>query len=397
MKRTLIIGVLLLTLMLAVASSASAQWYDTDDRDTVRVLSATADINETDSSVGGVLFYEVNTTLPMEIGELDDTATYWHFQSTADNGTTHTLSVNGVALETDAVLANQSWSNKTLADAISAGVDEDDTYILLNISVNETGWLREYSIFADDGAILSAWITTALTRTQEDYNGSIPEIEGKWTVRDKLLFNNTLDFALADFDFNYAYPDTLFDSNLSTWENDTALPIGETTAYIIYRKAGPEIDIDDEDVIDTAGAALTNMKLTITFKSDDILEEATWDTDAGDVYDEYLSEIDEDSDLMVTVNGDEVDEDDIDIQEDTILLENLPDIDADKDNTIVFEWNAPESSGGGTTPGDTTTPPPEAPTGFLNEEMISGIPNWALLAIVAVIVIAIIAIKKIEK
>lgn len=393
-----IIGVLLLALSLAVASSASATWYDTDDRDTISLVSATADISESmTSGLGGVLTYEVNVTLPMLISELDNTSTYFAFQSTADNGTTHTFTLNGVAVQTDVVTANQSWSNTTLADAITAGVDDGDTWLLFNITVNVTGWTGEVALVADDGAITSAWLTSSSTLSEEDNGTSVPEIDGKWTVRDRLVINNTLDFNLSDFDLNFEYPDTLFDGSAATWENDTALPVGETSIYVIYRKHGPSIDLDDEDTASTSGATLTNTKLTLTFTSEDKLENAIWDTTDGDnVYETYLSGIDEDSDLVVTVNGDEVDENDIDIQEDTILFEDLPDIDADDDNTIVFEWNAPSSGGSGTTT-PPTTPPADEEEGFLYEEAVSGLPNWALLTIIAVIIIALLAIRKIEK
>jgi hypothetical protein len=393
-KRIALLGAVLLVFALAVATISPA-WYSNsgdESRETVELSAGTADIDVQYTTAGFSGTDESDTELPMKAEDFNQTESMISFYSFGDP-TNMSFSVNGVAIATDVELANNTWLNKTFADLISAGVDGNATTFTGNGTFNNSDWeLTVY--FVADGAPLVLSSAFDVVYMQEDYNSSIPMVEHHWEVRDSI--NITAICNMTNVNLTLSYPD---DGEGGPWGSPTTswlvLPtLTESVynvSYVIWEKEGPSVDYEDEDAIDPASVTLANKILTVTFESYDYLEDATWDLDDGDIYDDYLSDITEDDDMDLEISLNDRDVDDIEIQDDTIILTELPDIDVGE-NEIVFQWY--DESAPGEAP---TTPVEEEPTGFLYDEAVEGVPNWALLLIAIVIIIAIIAVMKIEK
>jgi hypothetical protein len=336
----------------------------------------TVDINNitvsTDGSIEGTSLDENASDLPIILDEFDDTNTKFCMQADGD-AITYNLTVNGVAVVTSQAVANGSWDNTTLNDAITAGVDENDTYIHIELEVNNTDWHIETYAVADDGEVRDAWIASNIEITQMD--NITASVEGPWVVTDNMTFD--LNFNLTDVDIYIDYPGNAV-SATTGWSNDSSLEDGDSV-LVWYQKYGPVHGIDEDDVTATAGEVI------VEFESDDELDDATWEIDFDDdIWDGAFDGIDFDT-LEIEINGRAVDEDDW--EEGSLIIENV-DI-RDGDNEVIFTWSV-------AAPVAPTAVPP-TPVSPLEGEYIEGVPNWVLIAIFVVVILTIIAVYYIEK
>lgn len=378
MRRIVVVGIILIAISLAVAPFVSAQtWYDSDDRATIAITSMTVDINNitvsADGSVEGTSLDENASDLPIILDEFDDTNTKFCMQADGD-AITYNLTVNGVAVVTSQAVANGSWDNTTLNDAITAGVDENDAYIHIELEVNNTDWHIETYAVADDADVRDAWIASNVEITEMD--NATASVEGPWVVTDNMTFD--LNFNLTDVDIYIDYPGNAVSATTS-WSNDSSLEDGDSV-LVWYQKYGPVHDVDEDDVTATAGEVI------VEFESDDELDDATWEIDFDDdIWDGAFDGIDYDT-LEIEINGHAVDENDW--EEGSLIIENV-DI-RDGDNEVIFTWSVTAPSA----VAPTAVPPPVSP---LEGEYIEGVPNWVLIAIFVVVVLTIIAVYYIEK
>jgi hypothetical protein len=396
-KRIALLGLVLLVFALAVASTSSA-WYGKTGDERRRMVTVTSGIADVDDYfyLPGFNGTELSDyDLPLALKDYNQTETKLCFYS-FDNTTNFTVLINDVAIGVDIELADGDWFNQTMADLITAGVDENATTITFNGTFNNSEWNAEIYFVAENAPLANAFINTFIYH-QEDYNNSVPQIEYFWTVRDRI--NITASMNMTNVNLTIAFPDEgkggLWHAYTPLWINIAALEReAETSEYIIWTKKAPTVDVD-EDAVATQAATISNRKLTITFTSYDFIEKATWDLSRGDIYATYFEGViteDDDKDLTIWLNDDKLSSTKLTIEDDNIILTNLPDVIVGT-NEIIFEWYQPAEA----PPSETPPAEEEQPEGFLYEEMITGIPNWATLLIVIVIIIAIFAVMKIEK
>jgi len=378
-KRLVILGAFLFALSLALAPTSSAEWYDSGDRATVSIESATLDF-EYGISDDSQMTYSKTVYLPCDyvelIGMVDPVITV---NCTDAGGLTYSVEINGDTVVNNAVIGGAGSHTRTASYVAGQLTDNTTTTLYINITGNNTN--NEIFLYfeGDDVPVSSTWIALA-DITQED-DGDTPSVGGIWSVRDNLTITNTLGYDLTDIDVKVDYPSTVVSDNPTLWFNDSSVSNGNTdTGYIEYQKYGPANELDEDDVTATDGSVIVDLQ------SDDKLEGAEWEIDFNDdVWDGAFDDIDYDT-LTIEINGDEVEEDDW--EQGSLIIENI-DID-EGENEIEFTWTTTGGTGGGT-----TTPDEEVP--FTEQEIAPGVPTWTVLAIAGIIVIAIIAVFAIEK
>ena len=378
-KRLVILGVLLFALSLALAPTSSAKWYDSDDRATISIVSATLDFDYTINDDSETT-YGKNVYLPCDYVELVGmTDPVISITSTDSGGLTYSIVVNGDTIVLNGIIAGTNTHTKSAQDVADGLTDNTSTNLVIEITANNTNNEIELKFNGDDLPVSSTWIDLAEI-TQED-DGDVPSVGGIWSVRDNITVTNTLGYDITDVDIHIDYPSSVVSDNPTEWINDTSVANGVTeTGYVEYQKYGPANDLDEDDV------TATNGNIVINLDSDDELDEAEWEIDFDDeVWDGAFDDIDYDT-LTIEINGDEVDEDDW--EQGSLLIENI-NID-EGENEIEFTWTTTGGTGGGT-----TTPDEEEP--FTEQEIAPGVPTWTVLAIAGIIVIAIIAVFAIEK
>lgn len=381
MKRFILVGILLLAFALAVAPTTSA--YDNDDRDIVVFAGGTFDMDETlvDAGPGYGLTYVIDEdTLPAELGEFDGASSYVEVTASGD-AIEYDLTINSVAIATDATLTDGNTDTYDFDALASAGVDPADTTIDFELSVNNTDWNLVIYVYADDAELYPTFFNEWVDFAETDVG--TPDVGGVWVVNDTLTNNIGLDFTDTNFEIHYPSECVADSPDTTPWDNGD-FSDGEEF-YITYQKYGPAAENEDIDFTSGYGT------VTLTFDSDDELKDADWTLHTDDSYWEgAFNGIDYNS-LNIEINGDALDEDDW--EQGSIIMENV-DIDND-DNEVIVSWTPSGAGTSGVTPQDTTTPPTEEVITLDTD--VGGVPLWAVLAIAAVIVIAAIAIIKIEK
>jgi len=376
-KRLILVGLLLLAVALAVAPTTSA--YSDTDRRVIRFDGGTFDINADLIVANGTTdgtHWTASDYLPAKLGDFDTSASYIKIHAIED--ITFSLTVNSVSIATSATLTSGNDKSYNFSTIISAGVSSDATEYNIDLTVNNSNWESSVRLVADDADVNPYFFNKHVTFAEKDVN--TPKVSGIWKVNDTIT--NDMDVDFTDTNFKIRYPGQCVADNPNTFPwNNTDFTDG-TTLYINYQKYGPATTKENIDFTAEYG------QVTLSFESDDELDDADWTIKTEDPYWENAFDgLDFDS-LIITVNGHELDEDDY--SQGSIDIENI-DIEQG-DNDIIFSWTP---AGGGVTP--TTTPTtPTTPVITLDTEY-GGVPLWAILAIGAVIVIAAIAIIKIEK
>ena len=362
MKRLILAGVLFCSLVMAMSPLVLGfTTYTSSQRDTVKVLYLVSS-----EHITGTASYDNNITLPWAVGDFDHalTAIDFHFLGPV-NMTSGYWNNRDFPTNHD---YTAGWANETMTIAISNGFDVNRTYSHINIQTNNTNWEAYVHYYLSDVSDIHALVTYAET------DKATPKIGGSWTVNDTLTFGTMPTLSLT---IGVKYPTTAGGTPALVPWTGTSVGTGDVL-YVNYAKYGAAHDSDNLDVTGSAGA------VTVKFASKDKLKDATWDIDFTDeVWNGLFATAA--SPVTVKVNGDTLDATDVVLGTHSLALDKVA-IDND-DNTVVFTW----------TPGTTPPATPPASPNILTQEAITGVPNWAILAIAIVVIIAGIAIWKQEK
>jgi len=380
-KRLILVGVLLVSLAMALSSSVMGfSTYSTSQRGTIKIISGHM-VSDTLALSSPALYYNGattnhdfgNLTLPCAIGDFNRTMTQFCFHAVGPvNMTVASYWNERTEFVFNATGPNQ-WFNDTLADAISNGLNPDDMYSHIAVTTDTTNWDCEIFYYLDNPTGMNNVITYKQT------DRANPKVGGVWAVNDTANFTLPFDINLY---LKIGYPTTVAGTPTHyPWANGTTVSDSDVL-WVDYQKYGAAHDLSTSDVTGSAG------DVTVTFTSRDLLSHATWDITFADAEWQGLFAT-ATSPVTVTVNGDKMAASDVTLGTGTLALKNVA-IDND-DNEVVFTW---ATGGGGTTTPPTTAQPWYAP---LNQEPIQGVPYWAVIAVIAVIVIAGIAIWKQEK
>ncbi|RLG02218.1 MAG: hypothetical protein DRN54_04930, partial [Thaumarchaeota archaeon] len=242
MKRVgVILGISALLLLITVSASAST-WLTY--RDTVDVASGTVDISLTVWHNQTTTETYRNISLPCQISELDSSLT--KFAIKANGGDiTYNLDVNGVTIKSSQTVTDGNWDNTTLAEMISAGVSDSDTYLNFTFSVSADTNIIEIDVYGDDCALTSSWISNHVTVKEKDVTE--PEVgtsstSAFWTVNDSITVTNLgLGYNLYDVNLTLSYPAHKISTPVSylVW---TSIPAdGSGTKYVQYQKYAPYV------------------------------------------------------------------------------------------------------------------------------------------------------------
>jgi hypothetical protein len=372
-KQLIIAGVLLLALAMAFTPTSSA--YD----DTQRAVAVVAGGNVQYSyHIAGALKYNSNVTLPFPIGDFDHTLTKicLHFTGACSLTSGHW---NNRAFGAHSYTTGQ-WANETITIAISNGFDVARTYSNINYTMNNTHWEAYVYYYLSNVADINSLITYTETDNAD------PKVDSFWPVTDTLTFG-TLPFDLT-CRLKLDYPDAVGTPDLYPWNGTTVSSTDDLT--VDYQKYGPGHDFSKSDVVQTITG--DKHEVTLTIKSDDKLEDASWNIyPVDDAWDGKLDTMTA-ATLAIDINGHTLDSTDWELTESALKIDNVVGIHANDDNELYLSWTTGGGGGGTVTP--TEAEPWYAP---LNAEPVAGIPMWAIVAVIAVIAIAGIAIWKQEK
>jgi len=391
MKRLTCLGVLALFAVLVLAGMSGSA------RETVEVTDGTLDFDYTisDDSETSYLF---SIRFPCSFNELSAMAVPVVTINSTDAG--------GLTYDIDASVDNSTWESivssgviagagshtKTYSD-IADKIDNSSYMLYIEITCNVTTNDVELHFVADDAEIHEdgyPYINSAISETDDD----VVEIEGydedddeeTWTVTDTGSFPNSdtlFQTTLTDINFTLDYPDGA-DTQPTTYWTVASVAWGNTwSPTVSYEKEVPFFD--EEDDIDG---------YTIQLHCEEELNDiAYWEFDPDD-YDWDLTE--DNDDLVITLNGDELEEDDDEDDnswywdDGDIIFENLSledsedDDDDDTDNIVEFDWTRPTA-----VPDEPIPEEPQEQPWYKQEWQ--GVPVWVLVALL-VIVIMIVAV-----
>jgi len=376
MKRVgVILGISALLLLITVSASAST-WLTY--RDTVDVASGTVDISLTVWHNQTTTETYRNISLPCQISELDSSLT--KFAIKANGGDiTYNLDVNGVTIKSSQTVTDGNWDNTTLAEMISAGVSDSDTYLNFTFSVSADTNIIEIDVYGDDCALTSSWISNHVTVKEKDVTE--PEVgtsstSAFWTVNDSITVTNLgLGYNLYDVNLTLSYPAHKISTPVSylVW---TSIPAdGSGTKYVQYQKYAPYVyKVKDE-------SEGNSHKVIVYIKTRELLTNCVdWTIDPSDeVYDGAFDTLDT-STLSIEYNNVDMD---FTVNDDgTITIEDFTVREQYTLNKFVFTWT--------TAPAVPITPV-EVPW---YEQTYYGVPLWMIVTAVILILIAIVAITR---
>ncbi|RLF95970.1 hypothetical protein DRN52_03255 [Thermococci archaeon] len=376
MKRVgVILGISALLLLITVSASAST-WLTY--RDTVDVASGTVDISLTVWHNQTTTETYRNISLPCQISELDSSLT--KFAIKANGGDiTYNLDVNGVTIKSSQTVTDGNWDNTTLAEMISAGVSDSDTYLNFTFSVSADTNIIEIDVYGDDCALTSSWISNHVTVKEKDVTE--PEVgtsstSAFWTVNDSITVTNLgLGYNLYDVNLTLSYPAHKISTPVSylVW---TSIPAdGSGTKYVQYQKYAPYVyKVKDE-------SEGNSHKAIVYIKTRELLTNCVdWTIDPSDeVYDGAFDTLDT-STLSIEYNNVDMD---FTVNDDgTITIEDFTVREQYTLNKFVFTWTVAPA---------VPITPVEVPW---YEQTYYGVPLWMIVTAVILILIAIVAITR---
>lgn len=384
MKRLAVLGVLFLALSLAVASVSA---YDSTERETITITSGTTDFSFSEGDSGNT-DYSFSVMIPCSFTELADmTDPIVTINSTNASGLTYSIIVNDVVVINNASISGinvHEREDSVIADNMA---DNTTSGLIINITTNNTD--NEVDVYLEGNDVALSQDGPSPVTEEDNEN---PAIDEWWEVTDNITLPNGLGYDLTDLDILIHYPSCSDEED--EWLNDTTILDGETFYHdFVFDK---KIEIEEDDIEASTGQVI------IEVDDDNKVIDATWEVEYGKdhhKYYDYFTSLDESS-LTIEVgeeeedgdiDWDELDEDDWAINDGVIEIDSI-DISEDE-NLVKFSWQSQSIGDGGDSGGEI----PTEEGNILEQESISGIPNWSLLAIIGVVIIAFFAIYRIEK
>ena len=369
-----ILGIVAFLLLITAGASATT-WLTY--REDVSISSGTVDISLTYWHNQTTTTTYRNITLPCQLGQLNRTVS--KFAIKANGGDiTYNLTVNGQLIKDNISVTDGSWSNTTIANIISGGVDQSDTYINFTFNASANTNIIEIVIYGNDSALTSTWISNHVTVKEKDV--TTPEVgtsstSAFWTVNDSITVTNSgLGYALSDINLTLSYPAHKISTPASYVTISSLSDSGSATRYVQYQKYAPYVyKVDDN-------SEGTSHEVVVYIKSNEILTNCVdWVLDPSDeVYDGAFDSLNTDT-LDVEYNGVDID---WDVDDGNIVFEDFTVREQYTLNKFVFTWTEAEEA---------VAPPAEVPW---YEQSYFGIPLWLIIAIIIVIVFIGLAISK---
>lgn len=375
MKRIGVILGISAFLLLITAGASATTWLTY--RDTVDIASGTVDISSTYWHNQTTTETYRNITLPCQLGELDNTAT--KFAIKANGGDiTYDLSVNGISIKSGQSVTNGNWDNTTLADIISAGVSDSDTYLNFTFSVSADTNIIKITVYGDDAEITSDWISDNIVIKEKDV--TTPKVgtsstSAFWTVNDSITVTNSLGYDLSDIKLTLSYPAHKISTPVSQVTISSLSDGSSAERYVQYQKYAPYV----YKVKDNSEG--TSHEVVVYIKSNEVLTNCVdWVLDPSDeVYDGAFDSLNTDT-LNVKYNGVDID---WDVDDDgNIVFEDFTVREHYTLNKFVFTWTE-----------EAITPAVPAEKVAWYEQTYFGIPVWVILAVILIIVVAIVVSK----
>ncbi|MBS3748187.1 MAG: hypothetical protein KGY67_00620 [Candidatus Thermoplasmatota archaeon] len=375
MKQHILVASIIIALV-AIASvppvESTTTWMNY--REDISISAITVDIDEESLNVSGNNM-STNITLPCIIGNLNNSETKTTIN--ASSNCTFNLTVNGVSVNSSTELNSTAgyWANITLAHVISAGVDENNTYINLVIEANASEVITaKASIYGQDISCYSSWVTSIQTVEEKDVvkpTVGTSSTSSFMTVNDSINISHTLGYNVTDFNATLSYPSHAVSTtsyyNFGIVQNNTGKEI-----YKQYQKYGPFVYNVESDVDGNEHEA------TIYVKSNELLT-LTVDYSlitSDSVYEDYLDTLNYDT-LDVKLNGV-----DVEWTEGSIEFEDLTIKEGWSVNEFTLSWTEAE------------VPVPTPPTLWQQELFGLQVYIWALLAMIVAIIIILIWLSK---
>ena len=376
MKRIGVILGIVAFLLLITAGASATTWLTY--REDVSISSGTVDISLTYWHNQTTTTTYRNITLPCQLGQLNRTVS--KFAIKANGGDiTYNLTVNGQLIKDNVSVTDGSWSNTTLANIISGGVDQSDTYINFTFNASANTNIIKIVIYGNDSALTSTWISNHITVKEKDV--TTPEVgtsstSAFWTVNDSITVTNSgLGYDLSDIKLTLSYPAHKISTPVSQVTISSLSDGSSAERYVQYQKYAPYV----YKVKDNSEG--TSHEVVVYIKSNEVLTNCVdWVLDPSDeVYDGAFDTLNTDT-LEVEYNGVDID---WDVDDDgNIVFEDFTVREQYTLNKFVFTWTE-----------EAITPVIPAEKVAWYEQTYFGIPVWVILAVILIIIVAIVVSK----
>ena len=366
MKRYILPVILLASFLLFSANPVDATWNTY--REDIEQSSGTCDIDITYWHNSTTTQTYRNISLPCQLGQLNRTVASFAIKANGTN-ISYNLTVDGTVIKSAQNVSDGNWSNTTLANIISGGVNQSLTYLNFTFDVNKSNNIIKIRVYGTDVNITSTWLSNNIVIKEKDV--TTPTVgtsssSSYWTVNDSITINNTIGYQLDDVNITVTYPSHAISEPTAYFNVGSIANNSEKTRYVNYQKRGPYVYDVDEDVSDTTH------EVTIYVKSDELLTSVVdWTVIVtDDVYNGVFDTLNYDT-LTVELNGV-----DMDWEQGSIVMEDFTVKEAYSQNKFVFTW----------TEAVPPTPPAPEPT-----------PEWLYLIIIVAAIALIVIIYSIKK
>lgn len=375
MKQHILVASIIIALVtLAVCPPVQSTTTWMTYREDISISAITVDIDVESLNVSGNSM-STNITLPCIIGNLNSTETKTTIN--ASSNCTFNLTVNGVSINSSTGLNSTAgyWANITLANVISGGVDQNDTYINLSIEANASEVITsKANIYGQDVSCYSSWVTSVQTVEEKDVvkpTVGTSSTSSFMTVNNSINISHTLGYSVTDFNATLSYPSHAV-STTSYYNFETVANNTREEIYKQYQKYGPYVYDVDSDVDGN------EHEVKIYVKSNELLT-LTVDYSlsiSDDVYEGYLDTLNYDT-LEIEFN-----DADVDWEEGSVEFEDL---------TIKEGWSINEFTLSWT---EAVAPTP-TPTAWWQQEIVGlQVYIWLILAIIVAIIIILAWLSK---
>ncbi len=234
----------------------------------VSISSATADLSFSNDygavSQGSTL--TISLDLPFTLSQINSTGGSDYLNITADATTASTtvnVTVNGVAVLTNYVIAGGTTKQITFADMASAGVDMSATSLTIAVEAianSTTSTLLVMS--ANDAQVSANWSYSVVEQRL-----STPQIVkygediSFYTVKDTVTVTQNSDVNLTDFKASFTYPSNAISNDVSSYNFGTLNTSESKSVALSYQKRGPAVSVI------TTNETSTEVNVTMTIYS----------------------------------------------------------------------------------------------------------------------------------